>query len=363
MPASSTDFYDPNKTFDDNFDNGPYPSLHISAEAATVKNDQAYAFLGYALNSPFGIPAGPLPTSRHVDYAFKRGFDVVCYKTQRSVEFPANKFPNIVYLDVEGDLTLDKASRPIVGHTKNTFDSSHITITNSFGNPSRGPGYWIKDLTKAVRMQSKGQLLIASIVGTIKQDFTAEDYFNDFVETASMALETGVSAIEVNLSCPNVANEGILCYSPESVLTICRRVKERIGKTPLIAKIGYFSPDQENMLEQILKANDAYVDAFSAINTIPVPVVDEEGKQLLPGEGRLKSGACGSSIKWAGLDMVRRLTALREKNGLTYEIVGVGGVMSAEDFREYRNTGATIVQSATGAMWNPNLAKQIKDSL
>jgi dihydroorotate dehydrogenase (NAD+) catalytic subunit len=92
-------------------------------------------------------------------------------------------------------------------------------------------------------------------------------------------------------------------------------------------------------------------------------VVDEQGNQALPGEGRLKSGACGAGIKWAGLDMVQRLDTLRTKRGYKYEIIGVGGVMTPQDFQEYRQAGAHVVQSATGAMWNPNLAAEIKQSL
>ena len=61
--------------------------------------------------------------------------------------------------------------------------------------------------------------------------------------------------------------------------------------------------------------------------------------------------------------MVRRLKKLREEFGYSYTIIGVGGVMNAEDFFEYREAGADIVMSATGAMWNPYLAKEIKERL
>jgi dihydroorotate dehydrogenase len=52
-----------------------------------------------------------------------------------------------------------------------------------------------------------------------------------------------------------------------------------------------------------------------------------------------------------------------EKFNYTYTIIGVGGVSSPEDFQEYRKAGADIVMSATGAMWNPYLAEEIKKSL
>ena len=60
--------------------------------------------------------------------------------------------------------------------------------------------------------------------------------------------------------------------------------------------------------------------------------------------------------------MTRRLAAVRTKTGGTWKIVGVGGVVTPKDFKEYREAGADVVMTATGAMWNPYLAKEIKDA-
>ena len=69
---------------------------------------------------------------------------------------------------------------------------------------------------------------------------------------------------------------------------------------------------------------------------------------------------CGSAIRGAGLDMVSRLAAIRERLGLDYAIIGVGGVVAPEDYRAYRAAGADVVMSATGAMWDAELARKIK---
>lgn len=360
MPDIPATLFDPAKTFDDNFDNGPF-----LADSSVYQNqgEPKYSFLGHKLYSPFGIAAGSLPTSKHVIGAFNRGFDVVTYKTQRSVEFRVNEFPNVVYVDVEGDLTLEKASKPLIGHPETNRPVEKLTITNSFGNPSRGPEFWADDVKKAVAGQGKGQLLIASVVGTIQDGFSSQDYYDDFARAAKFAADAGAPVIEINLSCPNVANEGILCYTYDAVLNVSKKVKETIGDIPLIAKIGYFAPEQQELLEKIVVDTAPYISAFVAINTIPAAVVDQDGKQILPGEGRLKAGMCGASIKWAGLDMVKRLVALRQKNGLKYEIIGVGGVMTPADFHEYIEAGTDVVQSVTAAMWNDKLAAEIKATL
>lgn len=353
--------YNPSKTYIENWDKGPFPAKGFSPYVE--KEEPAFTFLGLPINSPFGIPAGPLLNGNHIKFAFESGFDVICYKTQRSVKFLPNDFPNVVYLDIDGDLTLERAKKPLLGTSKTDKPLEKVSITNSFGNPSLGPDFWVEDLKKALAYEKKGQLLIMSVVGTIQDGFSQEDYYDDFVRAAKLAASTGVKAIEINLSCPNVANEGILCYTKDAVIAVCKRVKEAIGDVPLIAKFGYFSDEQEALLEDTLKEIQPYVAAISAINTLPAPVVDENGNQALPGDGRLSSGICGASIKWAGLDMVKRLDGLRKKNGWSYEIIGVGGVMDVDDFHKYREAGADVVQSATAAMWNTDLAKQIKASL
>ena len=140
---------------------------------------------------------------------------------------------------------------------------------------------------------------------------------------------------------------------------VVKAIKSEIKDTPLIVKVSFYK--NEKLLRNFVKEVGALVQGISAINTIFSEIVDEKGGEALP--GRTHSGVCGHAIKWAGLDMVRRLKKLREEFGYSYTIIGVGGVMNAEDFFEYREAGADIVMSATGAMWNPYLAKEIKERL
>ncbi len=58
--------------------------------------------------------------------------------------------------------------------------------------------------------------------------------------------------------------------------------------------------------------------------------------------------------------MTKRLAGLRAELGMKYSIVSSGGVTVPADFKEYRDAGADIVMSATGAMWNPYLARDIR---
>lgn len=354
--------YDPQKTFDDNFDNGPFGAFASSSEYKN-QGEPENNFLGFAVYEPFGIAAGPLPNSKHTTAAFKNGYDVVVYKTQRTVPVKSNPFPNIVPIDVEGGVSLEQAEQGLTVRDGFNEDPKQLTITNSFGNPSKGPGYWTADLKKALDGQGKGQLLLISVCGTIQEGQTQDEYFQDFADAAKQAYDAGAKAIELNLSCPNVANEGIICYTPEAVKIIVDKTRDLIPGAKLVLKFGYFSSSQQGLLEQIVESIADKTDAISTINTIPAAVYKKDGSQALPGEGRLKSGLCGAGIKWAGLEMVKRLSDIRKTNNYKFEIVGVGGVMTPEDYASYREAGADCVQACTGPMWNPSLATQIKSSL
>jgi dihydroorotate dehydrogenase len=142
---------------------------------------------------------------------------------------------------------------------------------------------------------------------------------------------------------------------------IVTAIKNEIGNTPLIIKIAYF--EDQKQLEKLVNLVGKTVDGISAINTIPSKIYNEKGEQALPGENRLVSGVCGYPIKWAGLEMVKRLKALREEKGMKFIILGVGGVTDVKDYFEYRAIGADAVMSATGAMWNPLLAQEIKSQV
>lgn len=265
-------------------------------------------------------------------------------------------------LDVQGNWTLEKLAKPLVTLADYPEDAQGLTITNSFGVPSRGPRVWVDDMKQALKGVGTGQLLIMSVVGTIKPGFSESDYYDDFATAAREAVEAGAQVIEVNLSCPNVASEGVICYSPDAVEQIVSRTKKAIGDIPLVIKVGYYKPDQQELLENIVARVAPSIVAISAINTLAGEIRDADGNQALPGEGRLRSGVCGAGMTWAGLDMVRRLDALRTENGYSYEIISIRDVMTPNDFWSYRKAGADVVQSVTGAMWNQYLARDIKQS-
>ncbi len=354
-----TPFYDPEKTYEDNFALGPFGVFAdgLPAQAGVIGEPQ-YDFFGIKVNSPFGIPAGPLINSNFCRGAFDKGFDICVYKTVRSGTYPCHPFPNVLAVKVDGNLTMEKAQEKLVADKNYAMP---LSITNSFGVPSREVNIWQEDVKKAMSCAGKGQVLVLGFMGTVKAGQTEEEFILDYVSAGKLAQQTGVKVLEVNLSCPNIGNEGLVCYNLDMTEKVCKAIREVIGTTPLILKVGYYKNYED--IKRLVEIASKYAEGISAINTISAEVVDRDGEQALPGPNRLRSGVCGASIKWAGLEMVKNLNKAKNKMEVDVKIIGVGGVMNVKDFVEYREVGADFVMSATGAMWNPYLAKEIKEKL
>jgi dihydroorotate dehydrogenase len=352
-----TPFYDPTKSYEENYQKGPYGAF-ADGKIYEQKGDPLINFLHQKLYVPFGIPAGPLLNSNFCKAAFEKGFDICVYKTVRSDSFPCHPFPNVLGIHLEGDLTLQKLQDAIVADR--TY-AQPLSITNSFGVPSKKPEVWQEDVKKAISYAGKGQVLIVSFMGTVREHQTQQEFINDYILAAKQAVETGAKILEVNLSCPNIGNEGLVCYNLTVTEKICKGIRKVISDTPLILKVGYYDHNED--LQKLVEITHEYANSIAAINTLQATIIDNKGNQALPGKNRLRSGVCGHAIRWAGLDMVKRLREIREKGNYSFSIEGVGGVTVAEDYFDYKKAGADSVMSATGTMWNPFLAQEIKKQL
>lgn len=356
-----TPFFDPAKSYYKNWEEGPFGDF---ADGVVLPDaEPRFTYLGFGVSYPLGIAAGPLVNGKFVKAALEKGFDIPVYKTVRSREKECNEWPNVLPVVTEESLTLEAAAQ---GLTVKAEYSEPLAITNSFGNPSYPVDVWQKDVRDLLTFAQtrKGQVVCGMIEGTRwEAGATEEDFIQDWVLTARLMKETGVQAIEANFSCPNEGDrvKKLLCYDADMAARIAEAVKKEIGTTPLVIKISYFQDEAE--LREVVQCVGPWVQGIAAINTIPAAVYDAQGNQALPGgPWRLKSGICGAPIKWAGLDMTRRLKGLRDELGMHYDIVGVGGVTTPKDFKEYREAGADVVMTATAAMWNGYLAKEIREA-
>lgn len=342
-------FYDPTLTYEQNYARGPFGAF-AESEADAVAPRIGTRFLGRPVGIPFGIPAGPLLNARFVAAAFAQGYDLAVYKTVRTRAHPSNPFPNVLAVHVDGDLAPEADAVCADGDF-----TPPLSISNSFGVPSRDPDVWQPDMAAAVAAAWDGQLLIGSFQGT-RGSSGELALVADHLRAARLVVETGAPVLELNLSCPNEGAASLLCFDIPRVRRILAVVKDEIGDIPLLVKLAYF--DADAALERFVDATAEFVAGYAAVNTIPARLVTASGAPAL-GAGRESAGVCGAAIRWAGLEMTARLARIRALRHADFAIVGTGGASSAADYLAYRAAGADAVMSATGAMWRPQLAREV----
>ncbi len=334
--------YDIQKSYADNAADGPFFNDAIPSRPEKVRSVD---FLGFTLNSSIGIPAGPLLNSRWIALAAQLGFDLLTYKTIRSLPHPGHPLPNMIFVEPCGNGTARFTDKPL-----DQFDA--LTLTNSFGMPSQSREFLLEDIDRALSSLGKGQAMIVSIVGTPHPGI---DFADDFIRAALIARDAGASLIEANFSCPNVAqSEGMLYLNPDAVYQFANAIVRAIGPIPLILKVGVF-PSRE-LLQKVLKsAARAGVRAICGINSVSMQVLDSRGCSAL-GESRPISGVCGAAIRDAALQWIREAASIIRQEKLDLTLLGCGGLMRPEHLNECLTAGATIAMSATATMWDPYLA-------
>ncbi len=187
---------------------------------------------------------------------------------------------------------------------------------------------------------SRARVLV-NVVG-----FTVEEY-GDVV--AELDGSPGITAFELNLSCPNTRAGGLdFGADPACVHRIVSLCRSRT-RLPLIAKLSPILPDIAGMAQT---ARDAGADAISAVNTIPGLLFGEHSRARL---GNGNGGVSGPGLLPVGVLAVARIV---ERIGAT-PVIGVGGVRSADDVRQYLKVGAALVAIGTGALADPRLPQRI----
>ena len=183
--------------------------------------------------------------------------------------------------------------------------------------------------------------VIVNVVG-----FTEDEYVQ---VVQGLEPATGVTALELNLSCPNTSRGGIeFGADAPSVTRIIQRCRA-VTRRPLVAKL---SPALADIAGMALVARDAGADGVSLVNTVPGLLYDDAGNPRL---GNGNGGISGPTLLPIGVLATRRV---REK-APDFPVIGVGGVRTASDVRQYLKAGASLVAIGTAALANPRLPERI----
>ena len=335
--------YDWHRTYDENFDDLPDP---VQVEVPPIPGK--WQFCGLSVDSPLGIPAGPLLNGGWILYYASLGFDVLTYKTTRSVPRACYDLPNLQPVRC-GQLEGGEGPLPATDEMKGSW-------AVSFGMPSKSPEHWRADVQRTRQLLPRNKILVVSVVATVQPDWTLDDLAQDYAQCARWAIESGADAVETNFSCPNVSTcDGQLYQEPDSMRLVTRRVRDAIGDVPYIIKIGHVN--SIDAAAELLDAVADQVHALAMTNSIATTIRSADGTLLFDGQPR---GICGAATRAASIEQVARFSALIRDRKLPLSLIGVGGASTYEHVRDYLNAGAESVHLATAAMVDPRVAIKIR---
>lgn len=174
---------------------------------------------------------------------------------------------------------------------------------------------------------------------------------DDFGELAGiLAKESGIAGLEVNISCPNVSEGGVVFgQSPAMAAKVTEAVKKKAGNKPVIVKL---SPNVTDITAIAKACQDAGADMLSCINTLNGMGVDlAKRKPLL---ANITGGLSGPAIKPVALRCVWQVS-----RAVNIPVIGIGGIQSVEDVLEFILVGASAVQIGTANLSRPDTAFRI----
>ena len=186
--------------------------------------------------------------------------------------------------------------------------------------------------------------IIANIAGKTEAEFTKM--------AEMLAGEKGIAAVELNLSCPNVAGGHDFATDPKVTAAIVSSVR-RVCPFPIIAKL---TPNVTNVVPIAQAAADAGADAVSLINTFVGMAIDWRKRRAVL--GNKTGGLSGPAIKPLALRLVWQVS-----RAVRVPIVGVGGISTIDDVMEFLVAGASAVQLGTVNFFAPTASMRIVDAL
>jgi dihydroorotate dehydrogenase (NAD+) catalytic subunit len=255
------------------------------------------------------------------------------------------EFADIVNLRKLGGFVVKGLSRePMPGNPPPRLFETAAGMLNSIGLQNIGARAFIEE--KLPQLRREGNLVVfANVFG-----YTREDY----LETIRILNDgEGITAYELNVSCPNTKAGGISFGSDpmllEEVVASCKNITQR----PLLVKL---SPNVTSIPRMARKAAEAGADALCVANTFVAMAIDPETRK--PRLSNLFGGLSGPAIKPIALRMVYEAA-----HAVEIPVIGIGGISTASDVVEFLLAGAAAVEVGTANFWDPCATEKIVDEL
>lgn len=232
--------------------------------------------------------------------------------------------------------------QPREGYPNPTLIELEYGILNAMGLPNPGIDEFGEEILQLKKSKTP---IIGSIYGANAKEF---------IELGQKMEDYGVSAIELNLSCPHAKRYGLEVGSdPKLIQIITSSVKVNVN-IPVFVKL---SPNVTNISEIAKAAESGNADAIVAINSVKAMKINiEVGKPVLSNK---IGGYSGRAIKPIGVRCVYEIA-----EHVDIPIIGVGGILSGEDAIEYMMAGASAIQIGAGVYYRElDIFKKIKKEI
>jgi dihydroorotate dehydrogenase (NAD+) catalytic subunit len=231
---------------------------------------------------------------------------------------------------------------PRAGNAPQRIWETPAGMINSIGLPNKGlDGFLASDLPQLAELPVP---LIVSVMGTSREEFTR------LVQRVGERDE--VAAIELNVSCPNVHSGLIVGEQPSETAMLLEALRPLTPK-PLIVKL---TPNVADPAAIATAAEEAGADAVSLINTLKATAIDPATGA--PGIAAGHGGLSGPAVRPIALQQLRAVTA-----AISVPVIGMGGIASGSDAREFLALGADLVAVGTENFRDPRAGSRVASTL
>lgn len=245
------------------------------------------------------------------------------------------------FLDLEkvGAVTVKGTSLlPAAGNKGQRAVETPSGMLNCIGLENPGSDYFLEQTLPKLRQYDVP--VIVNIYGHSPEEYG---------EVAKKLDVDGVDALEINISCPNVKEGGIVFGTcPEAAAEVIQQVKKNTSKI-VITKL---SPNVTDIVAMAKAAEAAGTDAISLINTLIGTKIDIERQR--PVLGNVIGGLSGPAVRPVAVRMCYQVA-----QAVSVPIIGMGGIMNAEDAIEFMLAGASAVAVGTANFVHPDIAETI----
>ena len=254
------------------------------------------------------------------------------------------EFAELVDLNLLGGFsTKGLSAKPLPGNPPPRIVETHGGMLNAIGLQNVGARAFVQE--KLPLLREYDTRVIANVFG-----YSDEDY----IEAIKILNDgQGIDAYELNISCPNVKEGGIVIgNSPVAAARLTEKAK-RAASRPLIVKL---SPNVTDVCQVALAIEGAGADCLSLINTLVGMSIDVNSRRPRLNYGT--GGLSGPAIRPIAVRMVYEVA-----KAVKVPLIGIGGIGSAMDALEFIIAGATAVQIGTANYYDPKVTMKVIDGL